>query len=92
MRYISRSEVKQLPRPPARAFMVMRSKAFRESLLYILAGLLLLALGSALLLARKLFVTGLIGDLSVFAGGVAVLFGNGCIIYGLLIFAGNRDD
>ncbi len=68
------------------------SRHYTESKRFILRGLLLLGLGSALLLACKLPVPELAGHLSALAGGVALLSGNGCVIYGLLIFAGPRTS
>jgi hypothetical protein len=56
----------------------------------VLRGLVLLLLGSALLLLPKMPVPEAIGGLSALTGGIALLCGNGCVIYGLLIFADAR--
>ena len=70
----------------------MRDKSYEESKRFVIYGLLGLAVGSVLLLVRKLSVVpALWADLAVFAGGGIVLCSNSCIIYGLLIFAGSRD-
>ena len=67
----------------------MRDARYEECKRVVVRGLLGLAAGSALLLARKLFAVPEFGaDLAVFAGGCIVLYGNGCIIYGLLVFTG----
>jgi hypothetical protein len=56
-------------------------------------GLLCLVGGSALLLAVKLpGLPDFLGTLSSIAGGSILLYGNWCIIYGLLIFSGSRED
>ena len=60
---------------------------------FVVRGLLCLAGGSVLLLVCKLpGVPDFLGTLSAYAGGVIVLFGNGYILYGLLIFAGNQES
>ena len=56
---------------------------------FIAGGLLGLAAGSVLLLARKFSaVPALFADLSVFAGGCILLGSYSCIFYGLLLFVG----
>jgi hypothetical protein len=70
---------------------VMRDKQYEKSKRYVVCGLIGLALGSVLLLARKLSVVPEFwADLSVFAGGCILLGGNTCIVYGLLIFVGHQ--
>ena len=71
----------------------MSDKRDKEYKRFAVLGFLCLAGGSALLFAFKL--PGLPNYLSVLcsiAGGVIVLFGNGCIFYGMLISAGNQED
>ena len=71
---------------------IMLNKVYEKSKRFIMCGLLGLAAGSVLLLARKFSaVPAFWADLSVFAGGCIVLCSYSCIIYGLLIFAGNRE-
>jgi hypothetical protein len=69
-----------------------QDKVYEKSKRFVVCGLLGLAVGSALLLVRKLsLVPEFWADLSVLAGGCIVLGGNTCIIYGLLIFAGAKE-
>jgi hypothetical protein len=71
----------------------MQDKRYEDSKRFVVYGLLGLAVGSVLLLVRKLSVMpGLWADISVFAGGCIVLFSNSCIVYGLLIFAGSHGS
>jgi len=68
-----------------------RDKIYEKSKRFVVLGLLGLAVGSALLLVRKLSLVPVVwADLAVLAGGCVVLGGNTCIIYGLLIFAGDK--
>ena len=70
-------------------FGIMHDRRYEGCKRFVVCGLLGLAVGSALLLARKLSVIPEFwADISVFAGGCIVLFSNSSIIYGLLIFAG----
>ena len=66
--------------------------ASKESKSYILRGLALLLAGSALLLICKFTSLPLAGTLAAYAGGTILLLGNGYIIYGLLIYAGAKDE
>ena len=71
----------------------MSDTRYEDCKRFVVRGLLCLAGGSVLLLAFK--IPGLPdfwGTLSAYAGGGIVLFGNGYIIYGLLIFAGNQES
>jgi hypothetical protein len=69
----------------------MPDKRYKESRRFVIYGLLGLAIGSVLLLVRKFSIMpGLWADIAVFAGGCIVLCSNSCIVYGLLIFAGER--
>ena len=69
----------------------MPNKSYEECKRFVAAGLLGLAFGSVLLLVHKFFaVPRLLADLSTIVGGGIVLFSNSCIIYGLLIFAGDQ--
>jgi len=69
-----------------------RDEIYAKSKRFVALGLLGLALGSALLLVRKLSLVPMVwADLAVLAGGCIVLGGNTCIIYGLLIFAGDKE-
>ena len=69
----------------------MSDKTCKKSIRFVVLGLLGLAVGSFLLLVRKLFgVPEFLADLSALAGGSIVFCGNICIFYGLLISAGNR--
>jgi hypothetical protein len=71
----------------------MPNKRYEEGKRVVVYGLLGLGLGGVLLLVRKFFATPeLCADLSSLAGGSILLFSNGCIFYGLLIFAGSRED
>ena len=71
----------------------MSGKNYEECKRFVVYGLIGLAVGSALLFARKFAaVPELLADMSVFAGGCIVLCSNSCIIYGLLIFAGARES
>ena len=71
----------------------MSNKSYEKCKRYVVRGMLGLVGGSALLLVCKLsdipefWVT-----LSTIAGSCIVLYGNGCIIYGLLISAGDRES
>ena len=59
---------------------------------YVVRGFLCLAGGSALLLVCKLSaIPEFLVTLSSFAGACIILYGNGCIIFGLLISAGDRE-
>jgi hypothetical protein len=69
----------------------MSSSSSRESRHYILSGLLLLLVGSAMLLVCKLPVPPRLGDVSACVGGAALLWGNYRIIFGLLISAGEPE-
>lgn len=69
----------------------MGNETSKESKRYVLRGLLLLLLGSALLLVCKLPVSESMSTLSAYAGGAAVLLGNYQIIFGLLVTAGDRS-
>ncbi|MDR2694891.1 MAG: hypothetical protein LBC79_00725 [Deltaproteobacteria bacterium] len=70
---------------------MMPDKRYAECKRFVVGGLLGLAAGSVLLLARKFSAApALFADLSVLAGGGIVLCSNSCIIYGLLLFAGKR--
>ena len=71
----------------------MRDKRYEDSKRFVVCGLLGLAVGSVLLLVRKFSIMPEFwADISVFAGGCIVLFSNSCIVYGLLIFAGNHES
>lgn len=65
-----------------------RTNVYRESRLYILRGLVLLLAGSVLLLGGKYPLPEPVYYAAVYAGGVVLLLGNGCIIFGLLVYAG----
>lgn len=69
-----------------------KSVFLRESRAYIICGLLMLLAGSGLLLVCKMTAQPLTGTLAAYAGGAVVLFGNGLIIYGLLIYAGSKEE
>ena len=70
----------------------MPDKLYKKSKRIIVRGLLCLIGGSALLLVVKLpGLPELWGMLSSVAGGCILLYGNWCIIYGLLIFTGSRE-
>lgn len=68
----------------------MSDQILKESRAYILRGVICLLLGSALVLVCKLPLPELLCDAAVFAGAVIILWGNGCILFGLLVFAGSR--
>ncbi len=68
----------------------MHDDAYKKSKTLIIRGVALLLFGSALLLLGKLPVPELFGFCSGLAGGFVLLCGNGSIIYGLLVFAGNQ--
>jgi hypothetical protein len=71
----------------------MRDKNYEACKLFVGCGLLGLAAGSVMLLARKLsLVPEFWADLAVLAGGGIVLCSNSCIVYGLLIFVGSRGS
>jgi len=56
---------------------------------YVVRGVLALVAGSALLLAPRLLgLPEFLSTPSLVAGCVSLLYGNGCILYGLLIHAG----
>ena len=70
----------------------MPNKQYKECKRFVVRGLLCLVGGSALLLAVKpLGLPEFWGTLFSMAGGCILLYGNWCIIYGLLIFAGSRE-
>ena len=70
----------------------MPDKRYTECKRFVMRGLLALAGGSVLLLMPKLFgVPEFLAAPSLFAGCSTLLYGNGCIIYGLLIHAGNSE-
>ena len=70
----------------------MSNKQYKECKRIVVRGLLCLVGGSVLLLAVKLpDLSEFWGTLSSVAGGCILLYGNWCIIYGLLIFAGSRE-
>jgi|GEM_PF-5435902 hypothetical protein len=65
----------------------MSKEEYNKSKRIIMRGLLCLIGGSALLFVVKLpGLPELLGTLSSVAGSCILLYGNGCIIYGLLIF------
>ena len=67
-------------------------KRYKKSKLVILRGLLCLLGGSLLLFAFKLpDMPEFWGTLASFAGSGMVLYGNYCIIFGLLIFTGHQE-
>lgn len=66
-------------------------KKYMESRFCVLCGFLLLLLGSALLLACKAPLPDFATQLLALAGGGAILFGNGYILFGLLIYADSRS-
>ncbi len=71
----------------------MQEERYEKSRRFILRGLFLLLFGSASALLCKL--PGLpetLGTFAAYAGGCVLLGGNGCIIYGLLIFADARKQ
>ena len=68
----------------------MNGDRFKESKRYVLLGLGMLLAGSALLLVSTLPMAEGASSVIAFSGGAALLLGNGCIIYGLLIFCDNR--
>ena len=71
----------------------MHDKRYEASRRFVVCGLLGLAVGSVLLLVRKFSgMHGFWADIAVLAGGCIVLFSNSCIVYGLLIFAGNHGS
>jgi len=64
-------------------------KKYAESKRFVVRGLLALAVGSLLLLAPKMIaVPEFLSTPVLVAGSVSLLYGNGCIIFGLLIHAG----
>ena len=69
----------------------MGNTVYRESRRHILGGLFLLFVGSALLLACKLPIQEFAMTVLAFAGGGAILLGNGLVIFGLLVFADSRS-
>lgn len=66
-------------------------KKYLESRFCILRGILLLLGGSLLLLTCKMPLPDFFMEILAFLGGVAILFGNGYILFGLLIQADSRD-
>ena len=70
----------------------MPNNSYEKCKRYVVSGLLCLVGGSVMLLAQKIFaMTEYWGSLSAFAGACIILYGNGCIIYGLLVSAGDRE-
>ena len=68
------------------------SKRDTESKRYVVRGVVALVGGSVLLLIPRLFgLPDFWSTPSVFAGCVSLLYGNGCIVYGLLIHAGPSE-
>ena len=70
---------------------MQRAQRYRESRRLILRGLAMLGLGSLLLLACKMQLSEAVLSLMAFAGGCMLLLGNGCMIFGLLIYADARS-
>jgi len=65
---------------------------YEKSKRFAVRGLLSLLGGSLLLFAVKLpGLPEFLGALSSVAGSCTLLYGNWCIIYGLLIFAGKKE-
>lgn len=71
---------------------VASTKRYHESRFYALRGVFLLLAGSAILLACKLPLPGIMREIFTLAGGGAILFGNGYILFGLLVFADSRTE
>lgn len=69
-----------------------KSSPLKESRSYVLRGVLMLLAGSALLLVCKLTSHSLSSALAAYAGGSVILLGNGFIIFGLLVYAGSREQ
>ena len=70
----------------------MPNMLYKKCKRIIVRGLICLIGGSALLFVVK--IPGLAevwGTLSSVAGGCILLYGNWCIVYGLLIFTGSRE-
>ena len=68
------------------------AEIYARSKFLILLGVLLLVVGSGLLMLCKLPLPELAATLAAFAGGGLILFGNGTMIYGLLVYAGWHPD
>lgn len=64
----------------------------RQCKRFVFRGLALLGLGSFFLLDCLLPLSGIWHTAAMFAGGGALLLGNGYIIYGLLIFSDARTS
>ena len=78
-----------MPCPPPYDIPLTMSKKDTESGRYIVRGVLALVGGAVLLLMPRLFgLPDFWNTPSVFAGAFSLLYGNGCIFYGLLIHAG----
>ncbi|MDL2209603.1 hypothetical protein LJC26_02225 [Desulfovibrio sp. OttesenSCG-928-O18] len=69
-----------------------RPDVYRESRKFVLRGLALLFFGCVLLLTGKLPLPEPVYYAAIYAGGIILLFGNGCIIFGLLVYAGDRQE
>ena len=70
----------------------MSNRLYNKSKRIITRGLICLIVGAALLFVVKLpDLPEFCGTLSSVAGSCILLYGNWCIIYGLLIFAGSRE-
>lgn len=65
-------------------------KKYLESRACIVHGLLMLLAGSVMLLCCKLQLPGFATRLLALGGGGVILFGNGYILFGLLIYADSR--
>lgn len=66
-------------------------KKYMESRFCVLRGVLLLVLGSFLLLTCKMPLPGFLMEILAFLGGLAILFANGYILFGLLICSDARE-
>lgn len=78
--------------PAAGTARPMPGEVYAQSRFLILFGLALLALGSVALLLCKLPLPEITQTLAALAGGGLILLGNGMMIYGLLIYAGWRQE
>ncbi len=70
----------------------MEDSRLKECKRFVAIGLALLAAGSLLLLMRKLLPEGHFGLALAVLGGAALLCGNGCILFGLLLAADARHS
>lgn len=66
-------------------------KKYMESRFCIVRGFLMLLAGSILLFCCKIPMPGFMSQVLAVIGGVVILFGNGYILFGLLIHADSRS-